>query len=272
MIAHITSTLLKKTKTTSLCLGLLALTQVSAHASMDIAETSQHSQNDLQGLVSVVDNNRGYFTPPDDVRPLPPTGTGSVGRGGSCSPSAGATAFTALGPESQPGLTTQTNPEFSWYVSPLEAGAPLMFRLLQVQENGHQNPLHWQELTAQTGFMSYQLPGDAPALEIGQDYIWQVIVKCDQDRTLISSLPVRAITADANLALQLTAATTNAERATVYGQAGLWYDALAQVMSESTSSDSEARAGLLRDLADVEVSNQTLSTMLLAIVEETDGR
>ncbi len=277
MTAH-TPILSNLTKTINLCLGLLAAAQFSAHASTRVAEVSQQSQSHMRELVSVADgqavtdNNRGYFTPPDDTRPLPPTGTGSVGRGGSCNPAAGATAFTALGPASTLGLTTQVNPEFSWYVSPSEEGAPLMFRLLQVQENGRQIPMYWQELTAQTGFMSYQLSNDAPSLEIGQDYVWQVVVKCDQNRSLTSSLPIRVVTSDADLTAQLSTAITDAERAVVYGQAGLWYDAFAQVMSSTTPAESEVRAGLLSDLAAAEVDNQTLNSVLLAIVEETGAR
>jgi hypothetical protein len=278
MTIHVTSILSSLTKTTSLCLGLLAVAQLSAYASARIAEDSQHSQRHLRELVSVadghtaIDNSGGYFIPPDDTRPLPDTGTGSVGRGGSCNPAVETTAFAVLGPESISGLTTLAKPKFGWYISPSAEGALVVFDLLQVEENGRETPIYSKEFTAQPGFMSHQLPSDAPALEEGKNYLWEVSVFCKNNDILTGTLSIQVTSPSADLATQLSTATTDAERAIIYGQAGLWYDAFAQVISSTNPSDSEARAGLLQDLANVEADNQPLSTVLLAIVEAVDAR
>ncbi|MBE9068363.1 DUF928 domain-containing protein [Leptolyngbya cf. ectocarpi LEGE 11479] len=281
MTAHTASILSKLTHTTSLCLGLLTMAQISTHASTHISEVSEHSLD----LVSIADNHavidnsgnnhdRRRFRPTDDTRPIPPTPLTAGSRGGSCNVEEEPTEFTALGPRSIAELTTQVRPEFSWYVSPSEEGAQLQFRLMQIDENGQLLSLvNTKSFIAQAGFMSYQPPSEATPLEVGKDYLWQVVITCSSDDLLMSTLPIRVVTPSAELTAQLSTATTNAERAIIYGSAGLWYDALAQVMSSTAPDDRTIRAGLLQDLAVVEEEdNQEISTILLAIIEQTDDR
>lgn len=262
------------TKAMSLCLGLLTVAQASAQASPRSARLLQSPQSHRLVLVSMANGeatiDTGYYYTPSRNAPSLPEGRGTSGRrGGSCI-AEGATEFTALGPRSATGLTTQARPKFSWYVSPSETDLPLLFRLIEIQPDGREKQVYWHQSTAQTGFMSHQLPSDAPALDMGKEYVWQVMVRCAEGSSLSSSLTIQRVASDPELTEQLSTATTNGERAIIYGNAGLWYDAFAQVVATTAPIDGEVRTGLLRDLATVEDGEQSIKAILLAIAEETE--
>ncbi|MEM1240670.1 MAG: DUF928 domain-containing protein [Cyanobacteria bacterium P01_H01_bin.26] len=281
MSSHLVLNLLR------LSLGLsvsLLLVKPHAEASVGILEPAQDTANligqfeptDTEPLDAdtTIDTTGGrylYFRPSDDTRGLrgPTTTTGT--RSGSCAAD-GALAFSSLGPRSMVGLTTQVRPEFSWYITEAEAASPVLFRLLAVDESGQTSILGSAELLAEPGFMQYQLPETAPPLEVGKDYLWQVIVRCDPEgpsRFLASTLPLQVVTPDPELTEALTAATTDVERASLYGSAGIWYDALALVTSGINTTAEEIRTGLLQDLAAIESDDEIFSATLTAIAEQT---
>ena len=279
MSSHLVLNLLK------LSFGLsisLLLVKPHAEASVGILEPAQDTANligqfeptDTEPLDAdtTIDTTGGrYFQPSDDTRGLrgPTTTTGT--RSGSCS-AEGALAFSSLGPRSMVGLTTQVRPEFSWYITEAEAASPVLFRLLAIDESGQTNILDSAELLAQPGFMQYQLPETAPPHEVGKDYLWQVIVRCDPEgpsRFLASTLPLQVVIPDPELTEALIAAKTDMERASVYGSAGIWYDALALVTSGTNTTAEEIRTGLLQDLAAIESDDEIFSATLTAIAEQT---
>ena len=210
-----------------------------------------------------------YFQPPTDGRRFQGERTTTGTRGGSCPADA---LFSGLGPGSIMGLTTSNRPEFVWYLPDTLAGTPLLFRLLVMDGNGQPSLVDSVELPAQAGFMRYQLPESAPPLEVGQDYLWQVIVMCDPERAssfLTSTLPLQLATPTPELTAALGAATTDAERAIAYGEAGIWYDALATVAAGTSTTDKEVRTGLIQDLATFESDDEAFSLLLTTIAEQT---
>ena len=211
-----------------------------------------------------------YFQPPDDGRSFQGARTTTGTRGSSCP--AGGALFSGLGPRSIMGLTTSNRPEFVWYLPDVLAGAPLLFRLLAMDGNGQPSLVDSVELSAQAGFMRYQLPESVPSLEVGQDYLWQVIVMCDPERAssfLTSTLALQLGTPTPELTAALAAATTDAERAIAYGEAGIWYDALAAIADGLSATDQEVRTGLIRDLATFESDDEAFSILLATIAEQT---
>ncbi|ESA34992.1 c2 domain protein [Leptolyngbya sp. Heron Island J] len=211
-----------------------------------------------------------YFQPPADGRPFQGARTTTGTRGGSCP--VDAAMFSGLGPRSIMGLTTSARPEFVWYLPDALVGVPLLFRLLAMDVNGQPILVDSVELSAQAGFMRYQLPDSVPALEVGQDYLWQVIVMCDPERAssfLTSTLGLRLTTPTPELTTALATATTDAERAIAYGAAGIWYDALATVAAGTTATDIEVRTGLIQDLATFESDDEAFSSLLITIAEQT---
>ncbi|MGL5804005.1 MAG: DUF928 domain-containing protein, partial [Xenococcaceae cyanobacterium] len=84
-------------------------------------------------------------------------------------------------------------------------------------------------LEKKTGIVKINLPSDAPGLEIGKDYQWSVALMSGS--TLKPDTPfvrgfVRRINAESTFKEQLSRATA-LERASAYGQAGLWYETVA---------------------------------------------
>jgi hypothetical protein len=76
--------------------------------------------------------------------------------------------------------------------------------------------------------ISFTLPDDAPALEVGKEYQWELVVNCDpfdpngnpRVRTAI-----KRVEPNSNLVSKLAQAQLN-ERPDVYAQEGIWIDAL----------------------------------------------
>lgn len=271
----------------SLSLGLSAMIAVpyaSAEANqptrpLSHQPTAQFAPTDNETLndETIVSTTGGrYFQPPADTRSLggaqTTTGTRS---GGSCAAATdSALAFSSLGPRSMSGLTVSARPEFVWYMTDAEAESPVLFRLLSVDENDQATVVTSAELSATAGFMSYQLPETEPSLEVGENYLWQVIVKCDSgggssSRFLASTLSITLVEPTAELTTALSAATNDQEKAVIYGQAGVWYDAFAMVSAGTTTAEAEVRTGLLQDLAMIEDEDETFSATLSAIAEQT---
>ncbi len=214
-----------------------------------------------------------YFQPRAGDRDFRGTRTTTGTRSGSCS--ANGSVFSGLGPRSVTGLTTSSRPEFVWYMTDAIAESPMLFRLLALDENGQASLVDSAELSAQAGFMRYQLPDSVPPLEEGKDYLWQVIVRCDPNRMssfLTSTLPLQVVAPTPELTATLATATTDAEKAITYGNAGVWYNAMALVSAGTSAVDKDVRTGLLQDLADLESNDEAFSSILLTIVDQTSSQ
>jgi hypothetical protein len=211
-----------------------------------------------------------YFQPPRNPRSRGSrTTTGT--RQGSCL-SDTETAFTIFGPDATIGQTVSTHPEFVWHLPASETAFPVIFRLLAPNEAGIPTPIHTEILTYSAGFMKYQLPPTLPAVSAGIEYRWQVVVECNPNypsRSLVQELSFEVVPAPAGLSQALSTAATETDKAAAYGQAGLWYDAIAPVSQATTAAAQEARTALLQDLAELESANEELSQDILSIAETT---
>jgi hypothetical protein len=143
--------------------------------------------------------------------------------------------LTAIVPQSNYGLTTVKRPNFWVYLPQTSAKKAI----LSIKEKG-KTP-HWQQsidLTKKAGITGIKLSENAPALEIGKNYQWAVILVCG-DRPSPNDPVVAAWvkpieqskTADANLT------GLGLEKASAYAQQGIWYDALNILIAEKSSSD-----------------------------------
>ncbi len=196
-----------------------------------------------------------HFKPPRDVRPLSGPVTPGGSRQGSCL-GFSETAFTAFGPrdtEFVVGQTVSTHPTFVWYLPESDTTFNIIFRLLAPNEADIPVAIFEETLSYTPGFVNYQLPETEDPLSSGVNYRWQVIIECNPaypSRALVQELPFEVVTPTAALSQSLSAATTDAERAVAYGQAGIWYDAIAQVAQATSTADQQTRGGLLSDLVD----------------------
>lgn len=254
-----------------LSLGLTAfllLIKTQAHA----FEPTDTGPLDNRTAIDTTGERYQYFQPPADGRRLRGATTTTGTRGGSCSNTVtdSALAFSGLGPRATVGLTTSVHPEFVWYVTELEATSPLMFRLLVLDDAGQPRVVDSANFLAEPGFMHYQLPDTVPPLDVGKDYLWQVIIRCPGSSSsfLASTLPLQVVTPTPALTAALTAATTDVQRAKAYGEAGIWYNALALVSADTDPEAKDVRAGLLQDLAVLESDDESFSATLTAIAEQ----
>jgi hypothetical protein len=249
--------------------GRSALAQVNTDGSAETLEPSGTSEAD-----SIISAN-SFFQPPRNRRSRSNSRTTTGTRQGSCL-SDTETAFTIFGPDAMMGQTVSTHPEFVWHLPASEIDFPVIFRLLAPDEDGIPTLVHTEVLTYTPGFMKYQLPPTVPALSAGKEYRWQIVVECNANypsRSLSQELSFEVVPASPALSQALSTAVTEADKASAYGQAGLWYDAIAQVIDPVTegitTENQAARTGLLRDLAASESENEELSQDILSIAEMT---
>jgi hypothetical protein len=93
--------------------------------------------------------------------------------------------------------------------------------------------------------MSYTLPSGSPGLTVGQKYVWEVILVCNPNspsQSLVTGATINIVEQPAEIVTKLnnTSQANGITKADIYAQAGLWYDALAEVVV--TPNDPQAKA------------------------------
>lgn len=149
----------------------------------------------------------------------------------------------ALMPQTNIALTVAQKPTFFFRVSKTSV-QEAKFNLLD--EKG--NTIIYDKTFSlnNTGdVMSFTLPDDAPTLEIGKEYQWELVVNCDafdpngnpRVKTAIKRVEPSAI-----LASKLAQAQPN-ERSDIYAQEGIWIDALSTLaqLRIANPNDSEIK-------------------------------
>lgn len=213
------------------------------------------------------------FRPPSNPRPRSGSRTTTGTRQGSCLGSDVDAGFAILGPEDPAnvlGRTAATHPTFVWYLPESAEAFPVIFRLLAPNADGKMERVHSETLTYAPGFSSYQLPSTVSALTSGKEYRWQVVVECNPNypsRSLVQELSFEVVAPPAGIA---QGAATGTDLAAVYGEAGLWYEAIAQVAKGNTPAEQQTRTDLLLDLAiSLAADNPQLSEDIRNIAEVT---
>ncbi len=158
---------------------------------------------------------------------IPPAGRGRVQRTDGAS-SRGCTnssfgSISLLTPNDHVGLTISPRPTFSWYVS-----VPTTAMQFALVEPGVPKPVLVKQLQVKSGIVQFALPQNVPELSVGKPYRWTVSLVCNTKRPS-ENIYVRSwIVRVANKVDKQKLATTTSERdrATVYAQSGIWYDAI----------------------------------------------
>ena len=222
---------------------LLLLLGPSSLADYHPSDSAGRPSDEIQ---TTVGGGRVY-TPPADSRISGEDHTGGGVRG--CGDD-----MAALAPRlNSVGQTASTHPTFVWYVFSDDA-APLEFHLYRYQSNNSLEAvlIHLIDQSNQ-GYMAYTLPQNEPGLSIGNTYLWQVVLYCDQNLEEIgrwTSADVKIVEPPASLTAEPP--DDPLQKAQVYAHAGLWYDAMAEVYNATTPEENTFRQNLLFDLADLE--------------------
>ncbi len=246
-------------------------------SSVETGNTQSLSWDLSESLSVAAKSSRVRFIPPDNARPRTTVGSGSRGRVRFAPPNAPAPTTTVgsgsrgrvrfappnapaptttVGTGSResvsddalallpPGSYTQTRnsrPSLMLYLP--ETGADRAFVSIQDLDGDyhHQTQVN---LTEDNGIVEVSLPSDAPDLEVGRDYLWQVVFLAPEEqlapdtpvlRTLISRVGDNAAIGVASLDDATLEGLTPAialEQAVDLAEAGLWTDTL-QVLANA---------------------------------------
>ncbi|WP_019500282.1 DUF928 domain-containing protein [Pseudanabaena sp. PCC 6802] len=152
-----------------------------------------------------------------------------------------------LAPRDRVGTTASDRPTLAWYISRVP-DVPVEFALV---EEGVPTPLWKQKIEVQkAGIATISLPENSPHLVEGREYKWSIRLICNPVSP--SAAPpyiswMRKVPLPEALRSRLSTATSNRDRAFLYAQAGMWYDAVAATVnqfSDRSASQSEVMADL----------------------------
>ena len=203
------------------------------------------------------------YTPPSDAR-IPRsdhTGGGVRGCGGE---------IAALAPRLQSvGYSLSNRPTFVWYVLSDEV-QPIEFHLYRYQPDGALEEVFINAIGQSTqGYMAYTLPSDQADLQVGETYLWQVMLYCDQNLEEIDAWSTADIEVVAPASELAGLPNDPLQRAQAYAQSGYWYEAIAAVYNTTSPEAKTFRQSLLLDLAEVEApSEDGLSAKETALIEQ----
>jgi hypothetical protein len=184
------------------------------------------------------------FDPPKDGQPDDSAG-GASRDSGICPQDAKAVGspVTPLMPANRHGLTVEDHPTFFVYV-PQTSAQKALFVLKDKNEDYYYNKTLSLPRTA--GIISFTLPTDARAIEIGKRYQWSFVMICGEEIRPDSpgvKGQIQRIEPSQALLSQLKNVSP-LERAALYGKNGIWFDtltSLAQLRREQPG-DSTLRA------------------------------
>ena len=167
------------------------------------------------------------FDPPGEGKPDNTAG-GASRDSGQCFRDAIASqpTITPLMPTTNRGLTVVERPTFFVYV-PQTSAQKAFFSLKDKDESYYYQAT--LPITGTSGIVSFKLPADAPALEIGKSYQWSFVTICGErlavDDPRVEG-QIQRIEPNKEFSSQLKNLSP-LERAAVYGADGIWYDTLA---------------------------------------------
>ncbi len=175
--------------------------------------------------------------------------------------------FTALAPYSHVGQSSASHPTFTWYIGDRES-YPIEFWLYEFDPasyDGKGKQVYQAKLPSSAGIMTHTLPKQQVGLSPGKTYVWQVAVICNPNspsQSLVVDNQVKIVAADPTITAQLNNSqdANPVTKANIYAQAGLWYDALAEVAT--LPNDPQAQdftLKLISQLAAIEQPNNSSS-------------
>lgn len=161
-------------------------------------------------------------------RGAPPATAGGASRGFCLQ---GEQPLTALVPKQTVALTIADRPSF-FFLLPPSAATTAEFLLLGNEDTQvvYQTTF---KLPTKPGIVQFDLPADAPALEVGKRYHWFVTLACDPTLGPSGNPSAEAWVERAPEQMSLTKALEKVEparRADLYAESGLWHETLSTLV------------------------------------------
>jgi hypothetical protein len=213
-------------------------------------------------FLSLVSSAFAGYKPPADQKP-PRGNTISGGSRGGCSGTS-KIPLTALAPQQYIGLTVSTRPTFAWYI-PDAQSYQMEFDLFEYSATNQPKLIARIPLETSQGIMKLSLPESIPDLTVGKTYLWQVAISCKEgfpSSDLITRAQFEITQLKPDEKMSLNAAQTPLQKADIYANAGLWYDALSEALTAENTPQSRAMiSSLLEELAQGETSEFSKNLM-----------
>ncbi|HAA26361.1 MAG TPA: hypothetical protein DCE56_00150 [Cyanobacteria bacterium UBA8553] len=198
------------------------------------------------------------YVPPSDQQPVPPERRSDGGTTRGCNTQE-EMSLTLLAPQNHVGQTISQRPTFAWFLRG-SGSFEVKFAIDELVPGSNQKKeIHAKSFKSSSG-MTKLVPfsKDEPGLEVGKDYVWRVVVYCEPGKPTIGfdeSARIKVVEMPPALPSQVDKAATSAEKANIYAQAGMWYDALGEALNLVPASQlGELGSALLQDLARLEAS------------------
>ncbi len=198
------------------------LTKVQAQTSADRSQTIRNNS-----VASVT------FDPPAGDRPDDTAGGASRGEG--CPSESASVCVVPVMPNTKNGLTIAERPTFFVYV-PETSAKEIFFGL-----NDENNQNYYQTkipIEGKSGILRFQLPANAPALEVGKNYRWTFIIIDEQGLRADSrgvEGSIQRVVANPTLVSQLQNQSL-VQQAVLYGKNGIWYETLTSLAEARKSN------------------------------------
>lgn len=197
---------------------------------------------------------------PGEQKPVPPNSRSDGGTTRGCSGEA--TPLTVLASRNYVGRTISQHPTFAWFVPPDSASKPMQFTIYEWVPGGKPKEVRKMSLQSSPGIMTLSPFSEAETgLEPGKEYRWQVVIHCDLDNPsgdLVSEASIEVVEIPATMQQKLNSAVNSAEKASIYAQAGLWYNALDEALKLAEASKlGDVGFTLLNNLAQWETPQTT---------------
>lgn len=195
--------------------------------------------------------------------PVPVGGQGGR-RGGGCD--GGDMPLTVLASRKYVAQTVSRHPTFAWFV-PDSRPFDMEFTIAEMAPGGKKGKeVLSLSLQSSQGIMKLSpFSSDAPGLEVGKVYFWQVAILCNSDTSenaIVDGASIEVVEIPTTVQNNLNQAADSFDQVNIYGKAGLWYDALSEALKVAKASKlGEVGSSLLKDLAHWEAPEATSASI-----------
>jgi hypothetical protein len=197
---------------------------------------------------------------PGEQKPVPPERRSDGGTTRGCS--GGGMPLTVLASRNYVGRTISRHPTFAWFVPRDSASKPMQFTIYEWVPGGKPKEVRKMSLQSSPGIMKLSPFSDSElGLQPGKEYFWQVVIHCDPDNPsgdLVGEASIEVVAMPPAVQSKLNRAVNSVEKANIYAEAGLWYNALDEALKLAQASKlGEVGSTLLNDLAKWEAPKTT---------------
>ena len=202
---------------------------------------------------------------PGDQKPVPPErrSDGGSTRGTTRGCSGGGMPLTVLASRNYVGQTISRHPTFVWFVPRDSTSKPMQFTIYEWVPGGEPKEVRKMSLQSSLGIMKLSpFSENELGLQPGKEYLWQVVIHCEPDNPtgdLVGEASIEVVGMPAAVQSELNRTVNSVEKANIYAEAGLWYNALDEALKLAQASKlGEVGSTLLNELAEWEAPKSTV--------------